>query len=429
MSNCGLPSGVIDQIRRNPAHEILLELGQSARDMNLHTSIEFRKLIAYLLELADGRDRREPWTTRPGIARPVPKLRVALDKCFGQYADLQWFRLNKTTNTSGMPLVGLYPRTAAGLARVEPESFGSIVEALVEDNPDPALMRLLHRCGGKIKGVGVELLSRIAHAYRRDMYFVIQKSWGEASGILRFIDGDLRKYCALCRTLRSVCDQVGISPELRGSVFDRLMEKDPPPDELRAVLHRAVGPTLARFQVLEPGDAYEPRGRGDDEAAMPLEFASRAIRARRGKRQLREKLIQAHGQRCAITGACPVDLLEVAYVVPFPDGDVHTVGNAILLRSDLHTLWDLDLIVLDPETLAVQVSPRLKGSIYENIAGRKITERPGAPRLSRDGLRERWTAFAGETPSRKGRDAQRHRPESAPTITVEAEASGATARR
>jgi hypothetical protein len=178
------------------------------------------------------------------------------------------------------------------------------------------------------------------------------------------------------------------------------MESESVYEPLRDALHRAIGPTLARFKILDPEEGYVPRARTDDQASMPLEFAANAIRMRRGDHRLRGQLIEAYGGRCAMTGTCPADLLEVAYIVPFPSGDVHTPGNAILLRTDVHTLWDLGLIGVDPETLAVEVAPRLAGTVYENLAGRRLGPREDQARLDRAGLRERWEAFHG-TPSGK----------------------------
>jgi len=112
-----LTAEVIEQIRNNPLPTVLFDLGRAAIQINVHQTPEFKKLISYLMETADGRDRREPWTQRPGVARPVPKLRVAVDACFDMYGDLQWFKLNKTTNKSGQPLLGMFPRMAASIAR------------------------------------------------------------------------------------------------------------------------------------------------------------------------------------------------------------------------------------------------------------------------------------------------------------------------
>ncbi len=395
-SDCQFSYDVIDAMRRHPIHTVLQDLGTAAVELNVHRTDEFKKLVAYILELADGRDRREPWTQKPGVARPIPKLRITVDAAFRDFAELQWFKLNRTANHAGAPLYGLFPRMSAAVARVDPKDFGAIITALVSASPDAALLRLLHTHGGKIKGMGLELFSSLAFAFRRDLYFVLPKEWAERTGCLKYIGSDLRKYCALCRGLRSVCDGIEITPAIRGSVLRKALEQDPIDETLTQALHKSLGPALIKHTLLDPGDAYEPKSIEDDHAAMPLEFATCAIRARRGEKRLRNHLRQSYGDRCAISGPCPRELLEVAYIVPFPQGNVHSLANAVLLRSDLHTLWDLNLIGIDPEDLKVQVSERLKKTIYAEFHGRGIVAPQDGTVVSSASLRERWKTFRGD---------------------------------
>lgn len=408
--NCGLPNPQVNSMRLAPVHCALLELGQAAVQHTVHHTDEFQRLIAYILEEADGRDRREPWMNRPGVARPVPKLRVALEEAFGKYGDLQWFKLNKTTNRAGQPLLGLFPRMAASISRIAAAEFGSIVAALIKDDPDAALLRMLHKCDGKVGAAGVQLFSRLAYSFRRDVYFVITGEWGERSGALKYIDNDLRRYIAVCQRLRDACDNVDISSDIRGTVFLNVIDEPKPDPALLEAIGRVIGPTLARYAVLEPGEAYVASD-GDGQDASPLEFAAATIRARRGDKKLRTALRKIYTDQCAITGSCPVDLLEVAYVVSFPSSGaggaggvgVHSPENAILLRSDLHTLWDLNLIAIDPKKMKIAVSVSLGGSKYEKIAGRGLVARGDGSKVNGKALQERWEAFCADTatPSEK----------------------------
>ncbi|MHC4947445.1 MAG: HNH endonuclease signature motif containing protein [Planctomycetota bacterium] len=360
-----VPPARLDEWRREPIHAVLVQLGQAALEQDRLRTPEFKKLIASLLELADGRDRREPWVMRTGAARPVPKLRIAIERCFDRYADLVWFRLNKTSNASRRPLLGLFPRMAASLARVKPDDFGDAVEALIAPSPDAALMRLLHPRKGKIRGLGPELFSRLAYAFRRDRFFHLPRPWAQSSGCTKYVGTDLRRYCELCRSLRPVCDELGIPEAVRGTVLRHALEAEEIDPALRSSLDEAVGSDLARFRVLGPADAWEtPEGEDAEATGLPLEFASRTIRSRRGQRRLRSDLCRMYGNRCALTGTGPQDLLEVAYIAPFPSGDLHHAANALLLRSDLHTLWDLDLISIDPRSMRVRVSDRLKAAFH-----------------------------------------------------------------
>ena len=122
---------------------------------------------------------------------------------------------------------------------------------------------------------------------------------------------------------------------------------------------------------------------------MPFEFAGSVILARRGHRQLRNSLLRAYSSSCAITGKCIKDLLEVAHISPFPESDVNAANNAIILRSDIHTLWDLNLIAINPEDLTVYVAKKLRGSIYENLAGRTLAHRRNSEQLNSTALVDR----------------------------------------
>jgi hypothetical protein len=163
------------------------------------------------------------------------------------------------------------------------------------------------------------------------------------------------------------------------------------PRDLRATIDAALGPALTRFRVPGPADAYDLED--DARAAAPLEFAATTILDRRGHRELRNRLCRAYGNRCAITGGGPKDLLEVAYVTPYPAGNVHSHHNAILLRTDLHTLWDLNLIGIEPRELRVQTSNKLKGTTYERLDGMPLQTRRDNTHVSRRAFTERWAAF------------------------------------
>lgn len=391
-----------------PTHDVLRELSIAARDGKVLKKKEFKKLVSYLLELADGRDRREPWVTRSGEARPTPRLRVAIEECFGVYGDLHWYRLNKTANASGRPLSGLFPRVGATLWRVSPEDFARVVVALLSDAPDPALLRLLQAREGKIKGMGVEVFSRLAYAFRRDLYFVIPREWGTSSGCLEFLGNDLRRYLGLCRNLRSVCDDLGYPGSVRGSIVAHQLALPKPPADLLEALHRALGPSLARFSALDPDAGLE--GAPEDHIGVPSEFANQTIRARRGPEQLRRELRCAYDDRCAVSGTRLRDVLEVAYVLPYPTDDDHDLRRTILLRADLHTLWDLNLIGIEASTHRIHVAPRLVGTTYERLAGRTLLGRTDGSRLDAEALRERWRLFTSAHPR-----ALRERPEPAST--------------
>jgi predicted restriction endonuclease len=48
------------------------------------------------------------------------------------------------------------------------------------------------------------------------------------------------------------------------------------------------------------------------------------------------------------------------------------VGNGLLLRADLHTLFDLHLLAIDPITTEVLLASQLKETTYREFAGTKL---------------------------------------------------------
>lgn len=115
------------------------------------------------------------------------------------------------------------------------------------------------------------------------------------------------------------------------------------------------------------------------------ERALRSIEARRGQKAFRSALLAAYGRRCAVTGCAVPELLEAAHITPYLGSDTNHITNGILLRTDLHTLYDCGLIAVDPETSKVVIAPCLDVSSYRNLAGRAL----------------RRTATSGAAPSKR----------------------------
>jgi putative restriction endonuclease len=95
---------------------------------------------------------------------------------------------------------------------------------------------------------------------------------------------------------------------------------------------------------------------------------------RRGQQEFRERLLVAYGGRCAITGCDAVEALEAAHIVPYRGDETNSLQNGLLLRADIHTLFDLGLIGVNPETMAVMISEELKATTYQRLTGARLRE-------------------------------------------------------
>lgn len=152
--------------------------------------------------------------------------------------------------------------------------------------------------------------------------------------------------------------------------------------------HRLGPPTnfvFSRTASTAQADAAAPLAEDVDPSSLKAEREKvlRSIAARRGQQGFRRRALAAYEGRCAVTDCDAEAVLEAAHVHPYVDERTNAVTNALLLRSDIHTLFDLFLIAVDPKTYKIEVSPQLAGTIYADLAGRKL--RLPAARTSRPG--------------------------------------------
>jgi hypothetical protein len=148
------------------------------------------------------------------------------------------------------------------------------------------------------------------------------------------------------------------------------------------------GPYQKQVQQLaaESVEPFDPTGQ-DDARARVL----REVVRRQGQQKFRQSLIVAYGGCCAITG-CPVTpLLEAAHITPYLGPDTNSITNGLLLRADLHTLWDLGLLAVDPGTQMVWVSSKVNDPTYKKLSGSLLVQ-PAHPsqRPSFSALQQQW---------------------------------------
>ncbi|MFY0579291.1 HNH endonuclease [Cystobacter fuscus] len=117
----------------------------------------------------------------------------------------------------------------------------------------------------------------------------------------------------------------------------------------------------------------------------------RQIRERRGQKAFRNSLRQRFADTCPVTGCQLADLLEAAHINPHRgDKDNHRT-NGLLLRADIHTLFDLNLIGIEPNSLRMSVNPRLTGTEYERFDDKVLECAPSL--LNKKALVLRWKEF------------------------------------
>lgn len=113
---------------------------------------------------------------------------------------------------------------------------------------------------------------------------------------------------------------------------------------------------------------------------------------RRGQPAFRKALMDAYGDSCAITGCNLPVVLEAAHIHPYKGVHTNVVSNGLLLRADIHTLFDLGLIAIESEALVVRVSPKLEGTDYGKLDGSPLRQpKQNSHRVSPEALDWHWS--------------------------------------
>lgn len=119
----------------------------------------------------------------------------------------------------------------------------------------------------------------------------------------------------------------------------------------------------------------------------------RSIAIRRGQTGFRKRLFAKYGARCMISGCKIVDLLEAAHIVPYALSFDNGGSNGLLFRSDLHTLFDLNKIAINPDDLKLNINIELQGTEYGGLSGQPLNcDLDTQP--SQSALTWRWKRFS-----------------------------------
>jgi hypothetical protein len=105
--------------------------------------------------------------------------------------------------------------------------------------------------------------------------------------------------------------------------------------------------------VAAMGASCGPRPGMDTEIEQPSLFGGYGdpalVRRRLGQGTFQVLVTEAYRRSCAITGERALPALEAAHIRPFSELETHTVQNGLLLRSDVHRLFDRGYITVTPE--------------------------------------------------------------------------------
>jgi putative restriction endonuclease len=100
------------------------------------------------------------------------------------------------------------------------------------------------------------------------------------------------------------------------------------------------------------------------------------IQPRIGQGTFRIAVTDVYGRRCAVTGERTLPLLDAAHIRSYADGGEHRIDNGVLLRTDIHRLFDIGYVTITTDG-RFEVSKKLRedfqnGRYYHELHGQAV---------------------------------------------------------
>ena len=138
-------------------------------------------------------------------------------------------------------------------------------------------------------------------------------------------------------------------------------------------LREAIGNDLWQ-RIL--GERAVQRHTAAERVEGPVYGGEALTKLRLGQGTFRILVTDAYHRRCAVTGERALPVLQAAHIRPLSEGGVHQLDNGLLLRSDVHTLFDRGYVTVAPD-FRFRASRRLKrdfdnGEFYFGLNGEPI---------------------------------------------------------
>ena len=150
-------------------------------------------------------------------------------------------------------------------------------------------------------------------------------------------------------------------------------------DAIGASLWQQIQATTAKYLAYSPSISSNDFTVAED---IPQYGATVLRKVRIGQGAFRLSVTDAYEKRCAITGEKTLPVLEAAHIKPYAEAGPNLTANGLLLRSDMHKLFDDGYLTITP-SFKVEVSKRIReefenGKEYYQYHGKDLLILPKA---------------------------------------------------
>ncbi|MBN5086736.1 HNH endonuclease [Stenotrophomonas maltophilia] len=209
----------------------------------------------------------------------------------------------------------------------------------------------------------------------------LRQLWGQRDQKLTYLED-------AARLLAHIRHRSGIDPLLRTPAQ---MMKNDAIQALKGALEESGRLSSSSL----PASLPPPEGKIDGKR---VEQVLRVIRD--GQADFRKRLIEHYGTVCMVTGTSHAAVIDAAHITPYNGTSTNALSNGLLLRKDIHALFDAGLLLVSP-SLIISVSTALSDACYRDLDGRPL--RLLAPsKISTTALRSRMLGKAADEISLSG---------------------------
>jgi putative restriction endonuclease len=96
------------------------------------------------------------------------------------------------------------------------------------------------------------------------------------------------------------------------------------------------------------------------------------INQRKNQSKFKLNLLKKYNSQCLISKIKIPELIEAGHIFPYSESGQNNTANGILLRSDLHILFDRGLVCIDPENFNVLIDKSLEKTEYQKFHDLKV---------------------------------------------------------
>jgi len=151
--------------------------------------------------------------------------------------------------------------------------------------------------------------------------------------------------------------------------------------ELYSIITKAPIPKY--WAVITPDDLEEER-----------KLVEASVADRQGQQAFRRELLKVYGAHCAVSGCKVLEILVAAHIHQHTGPKSNDPGNGIVLRSDIHLLFDQCLLAINPHNMRIVVRRSLENTEYWRFNGQDLKLSDHArSRLSRPMLQFKYRRY------------------------------------